>query len=58
MTPNQDIQGNSWTDEPEIPNTKREGDASKPKPKPEPPAQPQRQTADDPSSVQRPPADS
>ena len=48
-----DIQGNSWTDEPEIPNTKREG--NQPAPKPEPQTQP---TPKEPASEQRPPSDS
>ena len=50
-----DIQGNSWTDEPEIPNTKREG--VKPEPKPDSPAQTP-QAPEEPASIQRPPADS
>jgi hypothetical protein len=50
MTPTNDIQGNSWTDEPEIPPTKRDGDKQQPKPEPEKPTEP--------SSEQRPPSDS
>lgn len=50
-----DIQGNSWTDEPEIPNTKREG--NQPAQKPERQQDPQ-QERKEPSSQQRPPSDS
>lgn len=53
MTTN-DIQGNSWTDEPEIPNTKREGN----KPAPSPAQQGQEQQSKEPASEQRPPSDS
>jgi hypothetical protein len=49
--PTNDIQGNSWTDEPEIPNTKREGNKDAPKPD-------QQQSPKEPSSEQRPPGDS
>ena len=55
MTRPNDIQGNSWTDEPEIPNTKREGETPAPKPERAPP---QTQNPAEPASQQRPPSDS
>lgn len=54
MTPTQDIQGNSWTDEPEIPNTKREGN----KPVKDPHAGSHPDPTQEPASQQRPPSDS
>ncbi len=59
MTP-QDIQGNSWTDEPEIPNTKREAGKQMPMPVPNPDVE--LSTPDEEQGslqpVPRPPADS
>ena len=53
MATTKDIQGNSWTDEPEIPNTKREG--GKPANAPDPQNQ---QNNPEPAAEQRPPSDS
>jgi hypothetical protein len=53
--PTNDIQGNSWTDEPEIPNTKREGNKDAPKPEQQ---QQQQQSSKEPASEQRPQRDS